>query len=80
MKIELIGPYRDVDGKTCDEDLHRVALSRHKATLGHKRVVIGHCRPSDQSVLIFPRCGLNEREKAEAHEWAFEEVKELANG
>lgn len=77
MRIALAGPYRDAAGKTCDEDLHRVILSRHRATLGHSEIVVGHCRPSDGSVLIFGHVALNSREQAEAKKWARELVREL---
>lgn len=77
MHIDVIGPYRDdTTGKTVDEDLHRVALSRHKATLGRPYIVCGHCRPSDGSVLIFGHVGLNGREVAEAKKWTREILKE----
>ena len=77
MRISLVGPYRDsLTGKSPDEDLQRVALSRHKATDGQPTKIIGHGKLSDKSVLIFHYCGLNERERLDAAEWARELLEE----
>ena len=72
MLIEVAGPYYDDNtGKTVDPDLCRVLLSRHKLAEGGRQV-IGHCRPSNKSVLIFPYLDLSDRERDEAIQWVTE--------
>ena len=71
MIVELIGPYRDSEsGKCVDEDLIRIAVSRHRIAKAGP-VVVGHCRYSDGSILVFHN-GLNERERSEATKWVEE--------
>ncbi len=76
MRIEIAGPYYDDEtGETVDADLCRIVMTRHRLCKSSPtgRVLIGHCRPSDKSVLIFRHAGLSARETEAATEW----VKEL---
>ncbi len=71
MLVELIGPYRDsITDKCVDEDLIRIALSRHRICPNGRRV-IGHCRYTDESILLF-HVDLSEREKDEIIAWTKE--------
>ncbi len=72
MKVTLLGPWVDSQtGECVDTDLIRVGLSRHPGVnTEEKPIVVGQCRPSDGSVLLFPHFNFSEKDAADITSWA----------
>lgn len=81
MKVELAGPYADIDtGRVVNDDLERIALSRHPVAAQSPtgRLCVGHgSKKTCQVVIYYP--GLTDKERAEIAMWAQELLRERIN-